>query len=65
MYVVRCRYVANTGQPEGVGYLDRSAMCSRDARDAKTFDDESDAWLFANNSGERVPDDCWVEPTDT
>ena len=58
--VVRCRYV----QPDGVGYLDAESRCTRDLRYAKKFDHEADAWTFAGLSGERVPDDCWVEPFD-
>lgn len=56
-FIVRCRYV----QPEGVGYLDADGRCTRDARQAKTFDNEADAWTFAANSGEQMPCDCWVE----
>lgn len=61
MFVVRCRYVANYGKPEGIGYLDAMSRCTRDLRDAKTFETEDDAWTFAATSGERVPDDCWSE----
>jgi hypothetical protein len=62
MFVVRCRYVANGGEPEGVGYLDNESRCSRDVRDAKKFESEADAWAFARVSAERVPEDCWAEP---
>ena len=55
---MRCRYV----QPDGIGYLDAAGRVSKDASDAERFETESDAWAFARNSGERVPDDCWVEP---
>jgi hypothetical protein len=56
-YVVRCRYC----QPEGIGFLDAESRCTQEIRDAKVFEDEAEAWLFANVSGEEVPDDCWVE----
>lgn len=62
-FVVRCRYIANRGEPEGIGYLDNEARCTRDARAAKEFDSEADAWAFARVSGERVPEDCWAEGT--
>lgn len=61
-FIVRCRYVANGGEPDGIGYLDAGGQCSCDARDAKAFDTEADAWAFAALSGERVPEDCWAEP---
>lgn len=61
-FVVRCRYVANGGEPEGVGYLTKDSGCHRDLDRAATFDTEADAWAHASMSGERVPDDCWVEP---
>jgi len=61
-FVVRCRYVRyNPDYFEGVGYLDAESRCTSAQRDAKTFDNEADAWDFARNSGEHVPDDCWVE----
>jgi hypothetical protein len=60
-YVVRCRYVANAGKPQGVGYLDRDARCTRDVRLAQRFPAEDDAWTFAAVSGEQVPEDAWVE----
>lgn len=48
-------------EPAGIGYLDERGSCSRDPRDAKTFDNEADAWTFAAMSGELIPEDCWVE----
>ncbi len=61
-FVVRCRYVANGGKPEGIGYLDKEGRCTRALRDAETFESEADAWAFAGVSGEQVPEDCWAEP---
>lgn len=60
-FIVRCRYIASWDRPEGVGYLDSEARCTSALRQAKSFDNEADAWTFAALSGERVPDDCWVE----
>lgn len=60
-FVVRCRYVANAGQPAGVGYLDRDSHCTRDVHHAQTFATEDDAWTFAAVSGEQVPEDAWAE----
>lgn len=61
-FVVRCRYIASYDRPEGgVGYLTRTGQCSRERCDAQVFDTEAEAWSFAALSGERVPDDCWVE----
>lgn len=62
MFVVRCRYVANGGEPEGIGYLDKECRCTRDLYYAAKFDTEADAWTHAAMSGEQVPEDCWVEP---
>lgn len=61
-FVARCRFVSY--QPEyheGIGWLDSESRCTSDRRYAKTFDTEAEAWDFARNSGERVPDDCWAE----
>lgn len=61
-FVVRCRYLRGWDDAEdGVGYLDSESRCTRDVRHAKTFENEADAWDFANGSGEKVPEDAWVE----
>lgn len=61
MFLVRCRYIAHGGRPEGVGYLDAESRCTSDRRYAFTFETEADGWVFAANSGEAIPGDCWVE----
>lgn len=60
-FVVRCRFVANAGNPAGIGYLDNHSRCTRDPRQAARFPSEDDAWTFAANSEEQVPEDAWVE----
>jgi len=55
--------VANAGKPQGVGYLDSQGRCTRDVTQAQRFATEDDAWTFAANSGEQVPEDAWAEAT--
>lgn len=62
VFVVRCRYVWNgPDQPAGIGYLDAEGRITTAIHQVRSFVSEAEAWDHARASGERCPEDAWVE----